>query len=212
MSRYVKKYVPLQQPVNKVEKQFVRDDRTEIFETKVTDKNLIQRNKLKTAMCKRMVETGNCQYGASCFFAHHQSEIRKPICFFGDNCKNKDTCGYDHATEVIPEMVPPPQEQPIRKKYTIDLETSDTFQVDSRTFVPEMKTLQSLMQQAENDVEFQRVMQDTLREFMAKTFNPQNTHYIPSNNNKNIKFIAVECDDEQFESLKEIVNEAFSEE
>jgi hypothetical protein len=55
-------------------------------------------------------------------------------------------------------------------------------------------------------------MQDTLREFMAKTFNPQNTHYIPSNNNKNIKFIAVECDDEQFESLKEIVNEAFVEE
>jgi hypothetical protein len=200
-SRYVKKYVPLQQ----VEKSFVRDNRTEIFETKVTDKNLIQRNKLKTAMCKRMVETGSCQYGASCFFAHHQSEIRKPICFFGDKCKNKDTCGYDHATEVIPEMVPP--QEPIRKKYTIDLESSDTFQVYSS--VPEMKTLQSLMQQAENDVEFQRVMQDTLREFMAKTFNPQNTHYIPSNNNKNIKFIAVECDDEQFESLKEIVNEAF---
>ena len=204
MSRYVKKYVPLQ----KVEKPFVRDNRTEIFETKVTDKNLIQRNKLKTAMCKRMVETGNCQYGASCFFAHHQTEIRKPICFFGKDCKDKKSCPYDHATEVIPEMVPP-QEQPIRKKYTIDLETSDTFQVDSRTFVPEMQTLQSLMQQAENDVEFQRVMQDTLREFMSKTFNLQNTHYIPSNNNKNIKFIAVECDDEQFESLKEIVNEAF---
>jgi hypothetical protein len=205
MSRYVKKYVPLQQ----VEKPFVRDNRTEIFEKKVTDKNLIQRNKLKTAMCKRMVETGSCQYGASCFFAHHQTEIRKPICFFGEDCKNKDTCGYDHATEVIPEMVPPPQE-PIRKKYTIDLEPSDTFQVVSS--VPEMQTLQSLMQQAENDVEFQRVMQDTLREFMAKTFNSQNTHYIPSNNNKNIKFIAVECDDEQFESLKEIVNEAFVEE
>jgi len=206
MSRYVKKYVPLQQ----VEKPFIRDNRTEIFEKKVTDKNLIQRNKLKTAMCKRMVETGSCQYGASCFFAHHQTEIRKPICFFGEDCKNKDTCGYDHATEVIPEMVPPPQEQPIRKKYTIDLEPSDTFQVYSN--VPEIQTLQSLMQQAENDVEFQRVMQDTLREFMAKTFNPQNTHYIPSNNNKNIKFIAVECDDEQFESLKEIVNEAFVEE
>ena len=75
-----------------------------------------------------------------------------------------------------------------------------------------MQTLQSLMQQAENDVEFQRVMQDTLREFMMKTFNPQNTHYIPSNNNKNIKFIAVECDDEEFHQLKEIVNEAFAEE
>lgn len=211
-SRYVKKYTPSQQE----QKPFVRDNRTEIFETKVADKDLIQRNKLKTAMCKRLVETGKCHYGASCHFAHHQSEIRKPICFFKEQCKNKDTCPYDHTTETIPEMVPPPppkEEKPKTfKKYSFNLESSDTFQVDSRTFVPEMQTLESLMKQAEDNVEFQRVMCDTLKEFMMKTFNPQNTHYIPSNNNKNIKFIAVECDNEQFEQLKEIVNEAFEEE
>ena len=67
-----------------------RDDRTEIFENKVADKTVIQRNKLKTQMCKRMVETGSCSYGSSCFFAHDQSEIRKPICFFGDKCKDKN--------------------------------------------------------------------------------------------------------------------------
>lgn len=228
-SRYVKKYVPLQQ----AQKTFVRDNRTEIFETKVTDKNLIQRNKLKTAMCKRMVETGNCQYGASCFFAHHQSEIRKPICFFGEKCKNKSTCGYDHTTEVIPEMVPPPpqisKEVPIRKikhqydplkplpndfKIEFEDEAPDTFQTYSKERCYELEMLKSLMKQAEDNMEFQTVMCDTLREFMSNTFTKENTHFIASNNVKKnkIKFIAVECDDEEFETLKEVIKESFVEE
>ena len=228
-SRYVKKYTPLQQ----VEKTFVRDNRTEIFETKVTDKNLIQRNKLKTAMCKRMVETGNCHYGESCFFAHHQSEIRKPICFFREDCKNKKLCPYDHTTEVIPEMVPPPpqpaEEIPIRKikhqydpskplpndfKIEFEDEAPDTFQVYSKERCYELEMLKSLIKQAEDNMEFQTVMCDTLREFMSNTFTKENTHFIPSTNVKKnkIKFIAVECDDEEFETLKEVIKESFVEE
>jgi hypothetical protein len=223
--RYVKKYVPLQQ----AEKTFVRDNRTEIFEKKVADKNLIQRNKLKTAMCKRMIETGKCQYGESCFFAHHESEIRKPICFFGKECKNKDTCGYDHTTETIPEMVPPPQPTPITeeplkklKKYydpikplpndfSIELEgeQKDTFQVSyTDKKVKELEALKSLMNKAEGDSEFQAIMCDTLMQYMTKTFNTQNTHFIPSGKNNKVKFIAVECDDEEFETLKEVINTA----
>lgn len=228
MSRYVKKYVPLQQ----VEKPFIRDNRTEIFEKKVTDKNLIQRNKLKTAMCKRMVETGNCQYGASCFFAHNQSEIRKPICFFSKDCKNKDTCPYDHTTEEIPEMVPPPQkveheEIPIRKtkhhydplkplpndfKIEFEDESPDTFQTHSKERCYELEMLKSLMKQAEDNMEFQTVMCDTLREFMSNTFTKENTHFIPNGKKNKIKFIAVECDDEEFETLKELIKESFVEE
>lgn len=230
-SRYVKKYVPLQQ------NPFVRDNRTEIFESKVTDKNLIQRNKLKTAMCKRMVDTGKCQYGESCFFAHHQSEIRKPICFFGEDCKNKNSCPYDHTTEVIPEMVPPPKKEtvseeqsltlkktkhyydplkPLPKDFKIEFEDEvpNTFQVYSNQRCYELEMLKSLMKQAEDNIEFQTVMCDTLREFMSNTFTKENTHFIPSNNVKKnkIKFIAVECDDEEFDTLKEVIKESFVEE
>jgi hypothetical protein len=229
-SRYVKKYVPSQQ----VEKTFVRDNRTEIFETKVTDKNLIQRNKLKTAMCKRMVETGSCNYGSSCFFAHHQSEIRKPICFFGQDCKNKDTCGYDHTSEVIPEMVPPPKvevvqldPQPLKKLKTyydpikplpndfsieIEGEPTDTFKalsLDDNKKSKELEMLKSLMNQAEDNLEFQTIMCDTLMQYMTKTFNNKNTHFIPSGKNNKLKFIAVECDDDEFETLKEVIKEVF---
>lgn len=224
--RYVKKYVPLQQ----VEKTFTRDDRTEIFETKVSDKNIIQRNKLKTQMCKRMVETGKCQYGESCFFAHHESEIRKPICFFGDKCKNKDTCGYDHSTDKIPEMVPPPQKveekielkklshkydpiKPLPSDFIIELEgEKDTFQTYSKERCYELEMLKSLMKQADENEELKNIMCDTLRDYMMNTFTKENTHFIPSSKKNKIKFIAVECDDEEFESLKQAINESFVEE
>ena len=182
-------------------------------------------------MCKRMVETGKCQYGASCFFAHHQSEIRKPICFFGKECKNKETCGYDHTTEDIPEMVPPPKIEPeipqLRKlknnydplkplpnefKLEFEDEAPDTFQAYSQERCYELEMLKSLMKQAEENIEFQTVMCDTLREFMNNTFTKENTHFIPSGKKNKIKFIAVECDDEEFETLKEVIKESFVEE
>lgn len=209
--RYVKKLSSTFEQLS-VSKPIVRDNRTEIFENKVADKDLIQRNKLKTAMCKRMVETGSCNYGASCFFAHTKEELRKPICFFKEECKNKDTCPYDHTTEVIPEMIPPPQ-QPQKEQFKIELEPVESFYVDSKTFCPDLEKLKSLMYQSENNVEFQRVLTDTLKEFMTNTFTKENTHYIPSKSgHKNIKFIAVECDDEDFQTLKEIINDSFEEE
>ena len=96
-----------------------RDERTEIFETKVADKNMIKRNKLKTQMCKRFTETGYCHFGKGCHFAHYQSEIREAVCLFGDKCKDKKNCGYDHTTEEIPEL--PPVEKPAPKMWEVDI-------------------------------------------------------------------------------------------
>ena len=56
------------------------------------------------------------------------------------------------------------------------------------------------------------MMCDTLREFMNNTFTKENTHFIPNGKKNKIKFIAVECDDEEFETLKEVIKESFVEE
>ena len=47
-----------------------------------------------------------------------------------------------------------------------------------------------------------------MKKFLSNTFNRDNTHYIPSTGNKNrVKFIAVECDDEEFKELKNVIKE-----
>jgi hypothetical protein len=190
---------------------FKRDERTEIFENKVTDKNLIQRNKLKTSMCKRMIDTGKCPYGAGCFYAHSKEELRRPICFFGDKCKNKDTCGYSHETTEIPEL-PKVEEvtknfdrlkvsEPVKEgDFGIELQT-DTFKTYSKERNESLEKLKALMQQSENDEFFREIMINTMKDYLQKTFTDENTVYIPSTGSKSVKFIAVECDDEQFEDI-----------
>ena len=129
-------------------------------------------------------------------------------------------------------MVPPPpsqisEEVPIRKikhqydplkplpndfKIDFEDEAPDTFQVYSKERCYELEMLKSLMKQAEDNMEFQTVMCDTLREFMTNTFTKENTHFISNGKKNKIKFIAVECDDEEFETLKEVIKESFVEE
>jgi hypothetical protein len=186
-----------------------RDDRTEIFESKVSDKTIIQRNKLKTQMCKRFTETGYCQYGKGCHFAHDKSEIRKPICFFGDKCKDKKNCGYDHSTEEIPEL-PPVEQQPKiwevevspvtkEEEMIIDLEPEDTFKIHDKP--NKLEKLRKMMEEAEEDADFKLELVNSMKSYLRKTFTPRNTMYIENTGKKSVKFIAIEADDEEFEAI-----------
>jgi hypothetical protein len=186
-----------------------RDDRTEIFESKVSDKTIIQRNKLKTQMCKRFTETGYCQYGKGCHFAHDKSEIRKPICFFGDKCKDKKNCGYDHSTEEIPEL-PPIEQQPKiwdvevspvtkEEEMIIDLEPEDTFKIHDKP--NKLEKLRKMMEEAEEDADFKLELVNSMKSYLRKTFTPRNTMYIENTGKKSVKFIAIEADDEEFEAI-----------
>jgi len=64
----------------------------------------------KTRMCKFLK---TCRQGTNCNFAHSESEIYKPECRFGNNCKKK-TCKFSHPVVqpvisiVISESAPPP--------------------------------------------------------------------------------------------------------
>ena len=189
---------------------FTRDDRTEIFETKVADKNIIQRNKLKTQMCKRFTETGHCGFGSGCHFAHDKSELRKPICFFGDKCKNKKNCGYDHSTEEIPEIpqVQPPQPKlwnistsPVSKEeeMVVELDAPDTFKTHDKN--NELEKLRKMMEKAEKDQELQLELMNTMKNYLRETFTEENTVYLQSTGKKSLKFIAIECDDDEFEAI-----------
>ena len=186
-----------------------RDDRTEIFESKVSDKTIIQRNKLKTQMCKRFTETGYCQYGKGCHFAHDKSEIRKPICFFGDNCKDKKNCGYDHSTEEIPEL-PPVEQQPKiwdvevspvtkEEEMIIDLEPEDTFKIHDKP--NKLEKLRKMMEEAEEDADFKLELVNSMKSYLRKTFTPRNTMYIENTGKKSVKFIAIECENDEFEAI-----------
>jgi hypothetical protein len=186
-----------------------RDDRTEIFETKVADKNVIQRNKLKTQMCKRFTETGYCQFGKGCHFAHDKSELRKPICFFGDKCKDKKNCGYDHSTEEIPDL--PPVEiipkmwevevSPVteEEKMVVELEPEDTFKIHDKP--NKLDKLKKMMEEAEKDVDFKFELMNTMKSYLRETFREDNTVYIENTGKKSLKFIAIECDDDEFEGI-----------
>ncbi len=186
-----------------------RDDRTEIFETKVADKNVIQRNKLKTQMCKRFTETGYCQFGKGCHFAHDKSELRKPICFFGDKCKDKKNCGYDHSTEEIPDL--PPVEiipkmwevevSPVTKEeeMVVELEPEDTFKIHDKP--NKLEKLRKMMEEAEKDADFKFELMNSMKSYLRETFTEENTVYIQSTGKKSLKFIAIECDDDEFEGI-----------
>ncbi len=186
-----------------------RDDRTEIFETKVADKNVIQRNKLKTQMCKRFTETGYCQFGKGCHFAHDKSELRKPICFFGDKCKDKKNCGYDHSTEEIPDL--PPVEiipkmwevevSPVTKEeeMVVELEPEDTFKIHDKP--NKLEKLRKMMEEAEKDADFKFELMNTMKSYLRETFTEENTVYIENTGKKSLKFIAIECDDDEFEGI-----------
>ena len=184
-----------------------RDDRSEIFESKVSDKTIIQRNKLKTQMCKRFTETGYCQYGKGCHFAHDKNEIRKPICFFGDKCKDKKNCGYDHSTEEIPEL---PEQQPKiwdvevspvtkEEEMIIDLEPEDTFKIHDKP--NKLEKLRKMMEEAEEDADFKLELVNSMKSYLRKTFTPRNTMYIENTGKKSVKFIAIECDNDEFEAI-----------
>lgn len=186
-----------------------RDDRTEIFESKVADKNIIQRNKLKTQMCKRFTETGYCQFGKGCHFAHEKSELRKPICFFGDKCKDKKNCGYDHSTEEIPDL--PPVEivpkmwevevSPVTKeeKMVVELEAPDTFKINDKP--NKLEKLRKMMEEAEKDADFKLELMETMKSYLRETFKEDNTVYIENTAKKSLKFIAIECDDNEFSDI-----------
>ena len=189
-----------------------RDDRTEIFETKVADKNMIKRNKLKTQMCKRFTETGYCHFGKGCHFAHYQSEIREAVCLFGDKCKDKKNCEYDHSTEEIPEL--PPVEQPAPKMWevevspvtkeeemVIELEPEDTFKIHDKP--NKLDKLKKMMEEAEKDADFKLEMMNMMKSYLRETFREDNTVYIENTGKKSVKFIAIECDDDEFEGIIE---------
>ncbi len=216
--KYRKKYVPVEdfskmrvdtQPSQHERPSHRRDDRTEIFETKVADKNVIQRNKLKTQMCKRFTETGYCQFGKGCHFAHDKSELRKPICFFGDKCKDKKNCGYDHSTEEIPDL--PPVEiipkmwevevSPVTKEeeMVVELEPEDTFKIHDKP--NKLEKLRKMIEEAEKDADFKFELMNTMKSYLRETFTEENTVYIQSTGKKSLKFIAIECDDDEFEGI-----------
>jgi hypothetical protein len=193
-----------------------RDDRTDIFESKVSDKTIIQRNKLKTQMCKRFTETGYCQYGKGCHFAHDKSEIRKPICFFCDKCKDKKNCGYDHSTEEIPEL-PPVEQQPKiwdvevspvtkEEEMIIDLEPEDTFKIHDKP--NKLEKLRKMMEEAEEDADFKLELVNSMKSYLRKTFTPRNTMYIENTGKKSVKFIAIECDNDEFEAIIDRIYQA----
>jgi hypothetical protein len=213
--KYRKKYVPVEDfSKMRVDPQHERtshrrDDRTEIFETKVADKNVIQRNKLKTQMCKRFTETGYCQFGKGCHFAHDKSELRKPICFFGDKCKDKKNCGYDHSTEEIPDL--PPVEiipkmwevevSPVTKEeeMVVELEPEDTFKIHDKP--NKLEKLRKMMEEAEKDADFKFELMNSMKNYLRETFTEENTVYIQSTGKKSLKFIAIEVDDDEFEGI-----------
>ena len=211
MSRYYrKKQVESVKTISEsVSNLKIRDDRTEIFESKIADKNVIQRNKLKTQMCKRLTETGYCQFGNSCHFAHDKSELRKAICLFGDKCKDKKKCGYDHTTEEIPELPknqhPPKMWEidvsPVSKdeEMMIDLEPEDTFKTHDKN--NELEKLRKMMEEAEKDQDFKFELMNTMKSYLRETFREDNTVYIENTGKKSLKFIALEVDDDEYERI-----------
>ena len=213
MSRYYRKKQveqPLKTVTEGVSNLKIRDDRTEIFETKIADKNIIQRNKFKTQMCKRITENGYCQFGSSCHFAHDKNELRKSVCLFGDLCKDKKNCGYDHTTEEIPELPknqPPPPKMwnvdvsPVSKdeEMMIELEPEDTFKTHDKN--NELEKLRKMMEEAEKDQDFKLELMNMMKSYLRETFTEENTVYISSPGKKSVKFIALEVDDDEFESI-----------
>jgi hypothetical protein len=242
------------------------NDRSAIFESKVTDKTLVQRNKLKTQMCKSIMTTGKCPFGEKCNFAHSQSEIRKPICFFGDKCKNKESCGYDHSTMEVPQLPvqeknvkvetqETPKEEPRKEKVKTqickfissgekcpynerctfahskeDLGTpiipikkekleelkievtpedtpTDSFVLNGES--DELLKLKQLFEKVEIESDEYLGLLEEMKSFLRNTFNRDNTHYISSNKKNRVKFIAVECDDDEFKELKNVIKECW---
>ncbi len=113
-------------------KKYIKKVETTIFEDKISkteiktiienisNTELKQRNKIKTQMCKRpILPNGKCTFGDSCFYAHHESELRTRKCFFGKMCK-KAGCTFDHSDENSIPVLPPPSilknENPCNKK------------------------------------------------------------------------------------------------
>ena len=92
------------------------ENRSVVFD-KLKDKDLIQRNKWKTSMCEVFLTTGKCKFKDRCMFAHIKEELRKPVCLFGEFCKNKDVCDKDHSPNAVIPMIPPkPYHLPTAKK------------------------------------------------------------------------------------------------
>lgn len=90
--------------------------RTVVFE-KLKDKDLLHRNKWKTSMCDVFLKTGKCKFKAYCMFAHSKEELRKPVCLFGEFCKNKHSgCDKDHNPNAIIPMIPVKPHYPITAK------------------------------------------------------------------------------------------------
>jgi hypothetical protein len=92
------------------------ENRSFVFD-KLKDKDLIQRNKWKTSMCEAFITTGKCKFKDRCMFAHTKEELRKPVCLFGEFCKNKDVCDKDHTPNAVIPMIPQkPYHIPTAKK------------------------------------------------------------------------------------------------
>ena len=90
----------------RLEKEKLEKDaklRAEIHEKIKNDKDYIARNRIRTNMCKDMIN-GSCIRGKKCIFAHSKEELRVSICAFKSLCTNPK-CNFDHSENaVLPEL------------------------------------------------------------------------------------------------------------
>ena len=67
--------------------------------TSIYDTKQMNRNCYKSRMCELYLNSGSCEYGNRCMYAHSPEELRRPICVFFKNggfCKKGDACDYSH--------------------------------------------------------------------------------------------------------------------
>jgi hypothetical protein len=55
---------------------------------------------------KNLVKTKQCRFWKTCRkedckFAHSLSQLRLPLCFFGENCRKKTKCSFLHPNEKV---------------------------------------------------------------------------------------------------------------
>jgi hypothetical protein len=58
-----------------------------------------------------------------------------------------------------------------------------------------------MMEEAEKDADFKFELMNTMKSYLRETFTEENTVYIQSTGKKSLKFIAIECDDDEFEGI-----------
>ena len=57
------------------------------------------------------------------------------------------------------------------------------------------------MEEAEKDADFKLELMETMKSYLRETFKEDNTVYIENTAKKSLKFIAIECDDNEFSDI-----------